>query len=308
MVMLKRKQVILAKIETTYGVDPTPTAGANAILAINPEIKEMKNVIERNINISTLSNKPSLKGKEHLELTFMVEMKGSGVAGTAPRLGTLLQACSMGETVSSSTSVTYAPVSSSQKSVTIYSYIDGVLHKLTGARGTVKITCPAGGLAMLEFSFMGVHNDRSLAAMVTGTYDAPNPPVCKACTFSYNSRTTLISKLVEIDLANTSVPRDSLGAETGIEGFEVTTRKPVAVMDVESQIETSYDFRGDQLETQREIELVIGATAGNIITLNAPKFNITNIEYADSEGILVEKLTGELVVDSGDDELSIEFT
>lgn len=308
MVMLKRKQVILAKLETVYGTDPTPTAGANAILAINPEIKEVKDVIERNINISSLSNKASLKGKENIDITFSVELKGSGTAGTAPRLGALLQACSFDETVVSSTSVTYAPVSSSQKSVTIYLYIDGRLHKITGARGTWKLTAPAGGLGMIEFSFQGIHNAVTNSAIVSGTYDTPNPPVCKGCTFSYNSKTTLISKMLEIDIANTVTRRNSLSASTGIEGFEITARKPVMTFDVESQIETSYDFRGDQLTTEREVSLVVGGTAGNITTFSVPKYMVTNIEYGDEDGILLEKLTGDCAIDSGDDEISIAFT
>ena len=308
MVMLKRKQVILAKIETTYGSDPTPTAGANAILAINPEIKEVKEVLERNINISSLSNKPSLKGKESIELTFGVELKGSGAAGTAPRLGALLQACSMDETVVGSTSVTYAPVSASQESVTIYLYIDGRLHKLTGARGSFKLTAPAGQLAMLEFTFKGIHNAVANAAIVSGTYDTPNPPVCKSCTFSYDSQTTLCSKQVEIDLAGTIAARDCLSASTGIAGFEFTERKPVMTFDVEAQIQTSYDFRGDQLSSQKAVSLVIGGTAGNICTVSVPKYNITSIEYGDAEGILLESLTGECTVTTSDDEVSIAFT
>lgn len=78
--------------------------------------------------------------------------------------------------------------------------------------------------------------------------------------------------------------------------------------DVESQIETSYDFRGDQLTTEREVSLVVGGTAGNITTFSVPKYMVTNIEYGDEDGILLEKLTGDCAIDSGDDEISIAFT
>ena len=61
--------------------------------------------------------------------------------------------------------------------------------------------------------------------------------------------------------------------------------------------------------TQRAVSFVVGATAGNIITNTVPKYNITNIEYGDADGILLEKLTGECTKDStGDDELSLVFT
>jgi len=308
MVMLKRKAVILAKSESPYGTDPTPTAAANAILALNPEIKEIQEPIERNINISTLSNKPSLKGSQFAEVTFSVELKGSGTAGTAPRLGALLQACSMEEISISSTSVTYEPVSSGQNSVTLWIYIDGRLHKVNGARGSVKLNLTAGQLCMLEFNFSGKYTAPTNASIVSGTYDTPNPQPCKSCAFTYDSKTTLIAKMIEIDLANTLARRNDLSAATGIAGYEITARKPVMTFDVEAQIQTSYTFRTDQLTTQKAVSAVVGATAGNICTVTVPVFNITNIEYADEEGILLEKLTGECAISSGDDELSIAFT
>lgn len=308
MVMLKRKNVLLAKLESTYGSDPTPTAAANAILALNTEIKETREPIERGINISTLSNKAALDGSSFAEVTFSVELKGSGTAGTAPRLGALLQACSMDETVVSTTSVTYEPVSSSQKSVTLWVYVDGRLHKINGAVGSVKLNATAGQLGMLEFTMTGKYTTPAAGAIVTGTYDSTVPPVCKSCTFSYNARTTLIAKMVEFDLANTVARRNDLSESTGIAGFQVTERKPVATFDVEAQLETSYNFRSDQLTTTRALSLVVGATAGNICTISAPAYNVTNVEYADEEGILLEKLTGECSISSGDDELAIAFT
>ena len=310
MVMLKRKQVILAKVETAaYGTDPTPTAGANAILVINPEVKEVKDVVERGINVSTLTNYPNLKGKENLEITFQVEIKGSGSVALAPRLGALLQACSFAETVNSGTSVSYAPASSSQKSITIYAYVDGRRHILTGARGSVKIISVAGQVGLFEFTFMGIHNDATTTDIVTGIYDSPTPQVCKSCAFTYNSKTTLIPKSVELDIANTIAMRESLNDSTGVAGFEITERKPQLVVDVEDNIQTSYDFRGDQMTNYRQVSWVIGASAGNICTFTVPKFNIENIEYADSEGILISKLTGGASIDSsGDDEVTIVFT
>ena len=53
--MKTRKRYILAKIESTYGVDPTPTAGANAILTsgLNRKIYE-GNKVTRELDRATL--------------------------------------------------------------------------------------------------------------------------------------------------------------------------------------------------------------------------------------------------------------
>jgi len=307
MVMLTRKKVLLAKSETTYGSDPTPTAASNAILAIDPDIKELMNPIDRGINISTLSNKASIAGVKYAEVTFKVELRGSGSAGTAPRLGALLKACGMDEPVVSSPSVTYEPVSSSFSSVTLYLYIDGRRHKVTGARGTFKMTCPAGQIAMLEFTFQGKWVAAANAAIVSGTYDG-DPATCKSCSFSYNSKTTLVASQVELDMANKLTQRPSLNDATGMAGVEITGRKPALVCDIEDTVETSYDFRGDQLTNERAVSWVVGATAGNICTISVPKYNITNIEYADNDGVQMSKINGECDMNSGDDEVSIAFT
>ena len=47
MVQLTRNQVILAKIESTYRTDPTPTAGANSIEAIDVSITEQSPPLAR---------------------------------------------------------------------------------------------------------------------------------------------------------------------------------------------------------------------------------------------------------------------
>lgn len=307
MVMLSRKKVLLAKIETTYGTDPTPTAADNAILAIDPDIKEDFSPFDRNIHLSTLSNKPSLIGMQLSNLTFKVELGGSGTAGTAPNLGALLRACGMSETIVSGTSVTYKPTSSNQESATLYFYVDGRLHEVNGAVGSWKLSCPPGGIATIDFNFSGKYVAAINAAIVTGTYD-PDPPQCKSCSFTYNSKTTLIARNVELDIANTLAQRPNLNASTGLEGFFISGRKPKMVVDVESTVETSYDFRGDVMTNQREVSWQVGSTAGNICTITIPKFNITSPEYADGDGIVVDKLTGECTVNSADDEIELVFT
>jgi hypothetical protein len=86
-----------------------------------------------------------------------VELAGSGTAGTAPAYGSILKACGFSETIVASTSVTYAPVSSSFSSVTIYYNVDGVRHKLTGCRGTFTLNGTVGDIPYIEF-----HDDRDL--------------------------------------------------------------------------------------------------------------------------------------------------
>jgi hypothetical protein len=311
MVMLMKKSVLLAKAETVYGTDPTPTGAANAILVYEADVKETHEAIERNVQWNFLGRPASLKGESYCEVSFKVDVVGSGSVALAPRIGAVLKACGLAETIQSGASVTYTPTSSPTNSVTLYLYKDGRLHTITGARGNVKLTYDSGKPLTAEFTMKGIYADPSVAANATCTYEstATNPPVCKSSAFTYNSKTTLVTKTVELDFGNTVAKRQSLNAATGVAGFEVTDRKPTVSVDPECQVETSYTFRTDMLNgALKQISVVATRAAGNIVTLTVPKFNITKVEYADREGILVEKLEGEACVNTTDDDFTIVFS
>lgn len=304
----KKNQLLLAKIETTYDTDPTPTESANSILAVEPQIKELIEPARRQAQIGSLSRLPSVDGKKNVEITFKIELKGSGTAGTAPRIGALLRACSFSETIVSNTSVTYLPRSTSQESCTIWFYIDGRLHKATGCRGDVKFTFEAGTFPVAEFTFKGRYAASTLVALPSPTLESTLPSVCKSCNFQYNSKSTLVVKSTLIEMNNQVVERPSLNDANSIAGFEITGRDPMATIDPEMIIETSYAFRTDAFTTQRQISLVVGSTAGNILTVTAPKFNPYFPEYSDRDEIMVETIKGELAQNTGNDELSLAFT
>lgn len=307
--MRKKNQLICAKVESVYDTDSVPVVGTDSLLAMDIKFKEIVDPVERPANIASLSNVASVAGKKQSEVTFTIELKGSGTAGTAPRIGALLKACSFGETVVSSTSVTYLPVSSGQLSCTIYFFIDGRRHVMTGCRGDVKIKCEAGQMAVAEFTMKGRFATPTLVALSSPTLETTNPQVCKSTAFSYNSRTTLVVKACELEMGNVVAERPSISDANAIAGFEITGRKPMLTIDPEATIETSYDFRSDALGGNlRAISWVVGATAGNIVTFSIPKFNAYFPEYEDRNEILVEKIKGECVQNSGNDEVSVQFT
>lgn len=311
MPMIVKKSLLLAKAETTYDTDPTPTAASNALAVQDAQIKENAGVIERNVQITTLGGFASILGEQWAEISFKVPVIGSGTAGTAPRVGALLKACGCSETVVSNTSVTYAPISASIGSVTLYLYKDGRLHIMTGCRGSVKLVYSAGKELMMEFNFMGRYAAPTLVALPTPTFESTvtAPPVCKSTTFQYNSKSTLVVGSLELDLGINTVKRTSLNDANAIAGFEITDRKPKVTIDPEATIETSYAFRSDRLTTTRALSIVATRAAGNIVTLSIPRFNITKVEYGDRDGILVEKLEGEAVESTSlNDSFSLAFT
>lgn len=306
--MRKKNQVILVKLETTYDTDSVPTVSANSILAYDIKFKENVDPVRRLAQVASLSRLASVDGKKFSELSFKVELKGSGTAGTAPRIGAILRACSFSEAVVSNTSVTYLPRSASQESVTVYFLIDGRQHAMTGCVGDVKINCEAGQFAYLEVTLKGRYVAPTLVALTSPTLESTVPYVCKFVNFQYNSKNTLVLKSTLIEMNNVIAERTSISDANDIAGFLVTGRDPMVTIDPEAIIETSYAFRTDAFTNYRTLSWVIGAVAGNIATFSIPKYNPYFPEYEDRDEILVEKIKGEASQNAGNDEVSIAFT
>jgi hypothetical protein len=309
MVQLTRKSLILAKVETSYGSDPTPTVADNAILAQDIDLKVVKAPVERPIQLESLMRKRSLLGEEMYELSFKSEIVGSGTAGTAPRLGALFQACGMSETIVADTSVSYRDASNDLESITLYVYWGGRVHKIFGAVGNPKITLEAGKTGVVEFNFQGLKGAEPAVASIPtdAVYDdvAGTVPVCKNGTFSYNSKTTLITPMFDCDLQNTISKRASLSATEAVAGFVITDRNIVASINPETQVETSYDFYGDALTNTRELSYAVGS----LFTVTATEFNPFSPEFEDAEGILHDKISGQVAEDSSNGySLDLTFT
>ena len=87
-----RKRLLRAKIESTYGTDPTP-AGTDAVLVRSLEVTPLQSdVVERELIRPYFGNFEQLLANQHVEITFEVELAGSGTAGTAPKWGPIFRA------------------------------------------------------------------------------------------------------------------------------------------------------------------------------------------------------------------------
>src|SRR5690606_13368485 len=139
--------------------------------------------------IASLTRKNSVGIKRFSEVTFQTELYGSGSVALPPRIGALLKACSMGETINSGSSVVYEPVSTGQSSVTLYIYMDGVRHIVTGAMGTFKITGEAGKQAVIDWTFTGIYNTPSDQSLPSPTFESTvdSVPLIKSAGLTLNS-------------------------------------------------------------------------------------------------------------------------
>ncbi|MCC7487623.1 MAG: hypothetical protein IT529_21825 [Burkholderiales bacterium] len=93
-----RKRSLLAKIETTYGSDASPTGAANAIQARNVQFtpKDLE-YEDRDVVRAYLGHQDQIVVTGRARIAFETEAAGSGTAGVAPAWGPLLRACAFSQ-------------------------------------------------------------------------------------------------------------------------------------------------------------------------------------------------------------------
>lgn len=102
MALLTRKRSILAKLESTYGVDSSPTGSANAILVRNLEVTPLNaETVERSLIRPYFGNSDVLLAQTSAQVNFEIELAGPGIVGDVPAWADVLSACGFNYTRSS---------------------------------------------------------------------------------------------------------------------------------------------------------------------------------------------------------------
>ena len=292
MALLERKRVILLELESSYGTDPTPT-GADAILVSDLSITpQASDVVPRDLIRPYLGSSRQLLANTKVECAFSVELAGSTAAGTAPRVGKALRACGFSETVAANTSVTYAPVSGSFESATIYYNVDGVLHKTTGCRGSWALEASVGEIPKLNFAFQGIYVAPTDAALPTVTYGAQATPL-----IFKNGNTTGFQLLsyagalqsVNFDAGVTTQYMELVG---GTKEVLITDRNSTGSVTLEAVTVATKDYFAAALTDTSlgNLTFTHGTAAGNIVQFASTKIDIGDVSYTELNGVVMAEI------------------
>ena len=310
--MLKRRSILAAKIEDTYGIDAGPTgAHAMRVEELDLSLGEGARMLERPAHRGSLAPLKQVYGGALAALSFSVPLSGSGAAGVAPEFGVLLKACGLSEDVIASTSVTYAPSSdaSGHDSLTMAFYEDGTLYRLTGCRGTLSISAPAGEPARLSFTFTGHVDGPTDAALPTGTFDQTTPPTFRGASFTVDSFAATIASLT-MDVQNQLATPPSVNAADGYAAIRITGRDVIGSIDPEKVLVATHDFIG-KWRSGAVMALttgVVGSTPGNRWRLDLPAISYREASRGDRDGIVTYELGFGASEAAGDDEFSLTLT
>ena len=289
---LHRKRSILAKAESSYGSDPTPTGSANYVQVIDLNIEPIvSDEVSRDLIRPYMGNYEVIPANTRVNVTFDVEMSGSGSAGTAPKYGAILKACGLSETVVSSTSVTYAPVTTPSDSVTLFVNYDGIRHKVTGARGTFSLNCEVNNIPRISFSLTGIFNAPTDTALPTVTVsNQASPLIFKNGSTSNFAIFGFAAALQSwnLDFNNEVIYRELVG---GTKEVLITDRRPSGTAVIESPALSAHNFFTDYTGTSTGTNTWLhGTTAGNKITVSCPQTDLGQPTYEESDGITMLSL------------------
>jgi hypothetical protein len=308
--MLVNREVILVKIEDTYNTDAVSTAADNAVYVMTPSWSNSGLRMNERSNVkSSIAADQHIYGGALKQITFEVEIKGSGTAGTAPECGALLRACGFDETIVASTSVTYAPVSTAHESVTIYYYQDGVRHIMTGCRGNASFSLEVGGIGKISFTMTGHASPLTDEDMVSPTYDSTVPRPIIGASFSVGGYHAVIASL-SFDMSNTIATPPDMNSSDGFSAVYITKRDVNGSFNPEMTLVATKDFLGDLTSgtTMALTTGTIGDTAGNQFAVDMPLIYARDIAPGERDGTRIIDYTFGAVESSGDDEVSITFT
>lgn len=309
--VLTRRRLILAKIESTYGTDPTPTGGSNAILVRNLEIQPLvSDTVNRDLVRPYMGQADQLLAQTRVEVSFEVELAGSGTAGTAPAYSPVLRSCGLSETLVASTSATYAPESSGFESVTIYYHEDGIRHKVTGCRGSFEINGEVGQIPFISFTMTGIFNAPTDETLPTPTYaNQATPLVFKqgnTTNFSAFSFSGCLQSY-NFSIANEVIYRELVGCTKEI---MITNRAPSGTLVIEAPTIAAKDFfTAATGSSTGSISFQHGQTGGNICTVTTAQSDLGNLTYSDQDGVQMLNMPFIAVpTNSGNNELGIVYT
>lgn len=292
---LASRSLILAKVETTYGTDAAPTAAADAIMASKPEIEISGSAKTRDVVLPYYGKLAPINVGEAINLKFSVEARGSGAAGTAPRISALLRACNMTMTTNAGVSNILDPNSAQDgESATIYFYRDGLLHKALGCVGTWKLTMKTNEIAMFDFEFTGLYaagHASTVAFPSNITYDGPAvpPPIFRSAAFNLwgiGAANAIIESL-SVDIGNVVSKRPDANAASGMRRYFISDREAKGECDPEVVALATYNpwALWDSV-TAGAITATIGNAAGNRLLIDMPNVVKDLPKYGERETAL----------------------
>lgn len=310
-----RIEGLLAKIESTYGTDPTPTAADDGIRGVGRIWGALShewafpNMREETVSNSLVGVAPGTPKGRLVNIDYTVQLMGAGSAYSSstpvrPECDPLLMACGFARThtdTASSEKVDYDLADTGHSGVTIWAYAGGKLFKVTHCRGNMTWSPQAGNLGTVQFQLQGLLSTAPTeTATPSITYDSTVPPPAVsmglAVVPSGGSSWTPRSAGMEITTGHTVSRLDDVNSSDGIEGFFLARTEPTLSFQARAVDLADYPVYARSADKLvHTIDATLGSTQYNRVKLDVELAYLSgDPSPADEEGFAAWQLEYQL--------------
>lgn len=287
------KKVLAAAInQAVYGADAIQAAGQPAfILTTGLEITPMDgDTIDRELDDGSLGNSLVTMVGTNVQVTGSVEIAGAGDAATAPAWEAILTAAGYAGQAGESDFVFSRVTDNTEKDITVYVYRDGVLHKVTGARGNITFNLNVQEVGTMEFELTGLYGGIIKQAMPANTnfsgFIKPVPVGATYTTVTVSGK-TMKCYAFQLNETNTVEYDENTQAET----VDINELAPTGSMTILAEdLDEFNPFDIATNETPQAMTISHGTEAGNIFVLTLPVTQFMRPAYGDRNGRLTYEI------------------
>lgn len=200
------------------------------------------------------------------------------------------------------------PVSEGFESMTMRLYVDGVMHLMTGARGTFSLSARAGELGSMSWTFTGQYSAPTDSPVpANANLEKALPQMFEKAQLSLDGYDAVVEN-VSMDIRNDIQLRPDANSPDGYLGTRLVGRNPTLGIDPEATLIAQNDFWSKLADaSQRPFTCRFGNKVGNTVALYCPSTQYTGVQYADRNGIATLAAEMQLSGVYGDDEIHFLF-
>ncbi|MAK38040.1 MAG: hypothetical protein CMC15_17905 [Flavobacteriaceae bacterium] len=307
-VLRQSKTILAAKKESSYGSAAT-LAGTDCFLVTDVSLTPLAtDVVERPTINGFPGAKPFIQANTHVELSATMELTPSGTAGTPPDyLDLLLGAGLVHDNQSSFNKFTPETDLSTADSLTIGVYIDGSLHKMTGARGSISLAVSTAEAPQITFTYQGVYVAPSATTNLTPTYAQLAPLVANATNttgFQIHSYAGALQSFT-FDQNNNLYYSELVSSTKQVRITERASSGAVTIESVGLGTKNFYNIANST--ATGNLTWQHGQTAGNKITFLASTTQLENISQESNEDYQMLNIGYRALPNAGNDEFELKF-
>lgn len=210
-------------------------------------------------------------------------------------------------TIVMDSSYEYTPISEDIPSVTIYHNIDGVLHKITGAKGTFSIGINVKSIPVFKFDFTGLNNVAVDAEAPTADYSSFSIP--QVVNTENTTGYSLLGHSGALESFEFSLNNEvNYVTLVGREYVNIFDRKATGSVSFEATTVAEKDFwTACKDQETGSLAITHGSQNSNIVSLTFPKVLLDSPKYKESNSVMMITCGVSIMPDDGNDEITIAF-